>query len=109
VTVLFQSSLGSPHLNVGSCLVLTSDKHGTVQCVCVHHSRLEEFIVLSPALVEGEEEDDQWAEETHSRLENRSEENAVCMCVRVCVCVVPMGGDRECIHCTLSVFSPYGG
>lgn len=62
---------------MGSCLVLTGDKHGTVQCVCVHHGRLEEFIVLSPALVEGEEEDDQWAEETHSRLENGSEENAV--------------------------------
>ena len=86
---------------MGSCLVLTSDKHGTVQCVCVHHSRLEEFIVLSPALVEGEEEDDQWAEETHSRLENGSEENAMCVCVCmwcVCVHVVRVCACGVCVH-----------
>ena len=35
----------------------------------VHHSRLEELIILGPSLVQGKEEDDQRNKQTHYHLE----------------------------------------
>ena len=75
---------------MGSSLVVIG-KHRAMQCTCVHHSTLEEFIILCPALVEGEEEDDQRAEETHCSFKHGAEKNTVyvkvCVCVCVCMCV----------------------
>ena len=75
---------------MGSSLVVIG-KHREMQCTCVHHSTLEEFIILCPALVEGEEENDERAEETHCSFKHGAEKNTVyvhvCVCVCACVCV----------------------
>ena len=92
---------------MGSSLVVIG-KHRAMQCTCVHHSTLEEFIILCPALVEGEEENDERAEETHCSFKHGAEKNTVyvkvhvcachvhvCVCVCVCVCMCVKVGRRR--------------